>query len=55
MLSIYRKIALLFLFPSLTGPQFENSQRRAYALRRVNGRIQLELRKTNVRRAGERV
>ena len=54
MLSIYCKIALLFLFPSLTYPPFGNLERRACALRRVSGRVYLEPRKTNVRRAGER-
>ena len=34
---------------------FENSQRRACALPGVSGCVHLEPRKTNVRRAGERV
>ena len=55
MLSIYCKIALLLYFPLWPVRHFENSQRRACALLRVSGRVHLEPRKTNVRRAGERV
>ena len=44
-----------FLFSSLAVGHFENSQRRACALRGASGRVHLEPRKTNVRRAVERV
>ena len=55
MLSIHCKIALVFLFSSLAVRPFKNSQRRACALRGASGRVHLDPRKTNVRRAGERV
>ena len=49
------KSLCFFYFPLWPVRHFENSQRRAYVLRGVSGRVQLEPRKTNVRRAGERV
>ena len=51
-----RKKSLCFLyFPLWPVHHFQDSQRRACALRGVSGRVYLETRKTNVRRAGERV
>ena len=55
MLSIHCKIALFFYFPLWPVRHFENSSRRACALRGVSGCVHLESRKTNVRRTGERV
>ena len=42
-------------FISHFGLSFENSQQRACALRGVSGRVHLEPKKKNVRRAEERV
>ena len=48
--------SLCFLyFPLWPVCHFKNSQRRACSSRGVSGRVHLETRKTNVRRAGERV
>ena len=49
------KSLCFFYFPLWPVRHFENSSRRACALRGVSGCVHLESRKTNVRRTGERV